>query len=208
MNSRRTRPATNVNERSQPKRVSAAGPILDTAARLMRQKGYQATTLRDIAREVGIKAGSIYYHFPSKDALVQQVVDQGVEVVHEAVIRALAKLPPDASPRKRLETAARAHLMSSLKHSDYTSATIRAFAFLPLNVRQENNIKRKKYEDVWRAMVADMNQAGLIPPGTSLDSVRLLLLGALNWAGEWYRPGRLSINKVARDFAAIVCPAS
>ncbi|MGC2811761.1 MAG: helix-turn-helix domain-containing protein, partial [Bradyrhizobium sp.] len=107
-----------------PGRVGAAGLILDTAARLMRQKGYEATTIRAIAREVGIKAGSIYHHFRSKDDIVQRVVNEGVRVVYEAVVGALATLPPNTSPRKRLEIAVRAHLLSSLEHSNYTSASI------------------------------------------------------------------------------------
>lgn len=191
-----------------PERVGVAGQILDTAARLMRQKGYEATTIRAIAREVGIKAGSIYHHFPSKDDIVQRVVNEGVRVVHEAVVGALAALPPNTSPRKCLEIAVRAHLLSSLEHSNYTSASIRAFAFLPPKVRQECRVERKKYEDVWRKIIADLGKAGIIHPGTSQDSVRLLLLGAVNWAGEWYRPGRLSIDKIARDFAASIFPTS
>jgi AcrR family transcriptional regulator len=187
--------------------VGAAGLILDTAARLLRQKGYEATTIRAIALEVGIKAGSVYHHFPSKDDIVARVVNEGVRVVHEAVVSALAALPPKTSPRKRLEIAVRAHLLSSLEHSDYTSASIRAFAFLPPNVRQECRLERKKYEDVWRKIIADLGKAGIIKPGTSQDAVRLLLLGAVNWAGEWYRPGRLSIDKIARDFAASIFPA-
>ena len=210
---RRSRPPATIADHGKPKtsetgpeRAGAAGLILDTAARLMRQKGYEATTIRGIAREVGIKAGSIYHHFPSKDDIVQRVVDEGVKVVHEAVVSALAALPSNASPRKRLETAVRAHLLSSLRHSDYTSASIRAFAFLPPKVRAECRVERRKYEDVWRTVIADLGRAGLIPPGTSQDSVRLLLLGAVNWAGEWYRPGRLGIDKIARDFAASICP--
>lgn len=191
-----------------PERVGAAGQILDTAARLMRQKGYEATTIRAIAREVGIKAGSIYHHFPSKDDIVQRVVNEGVRVVYEAVVSALAALPPKTSPRKRLEIAVRAHLLSSLEHSDYTSASIRAFAFLPPKVRRECRVERKKYEDVWRKIIADLGKSGIIHSSTSQDSVRLLLLGAVNWAGEWYRPGRLSIDKIARDFAASIFPAS
>jgi AcrR family transcriptional regulator len=189
-----------------PERGSAATQILDTAARLMRGKGYEATTIRAIAQEVGIKAGSIYHHFPSKDEIVRQVVVKGVRGVSGAVIDALAALPTKSDPRKRLETAVRAHLLSALEQSDYTSASIRAFAFLPPRIREECRVERRKYEDIWRDIMADLDQSGLIGPGISRDSVRLLLLGALNWAGEWYRGGGLSIDKIAHDFAASICP--
>ena len=128
-------------------------------------------------------------------------MNEGVRAVHDAVARDLAALPPDATPRDRLEAAIRAHLASSLQNSNYTSASIRAYAFLPGSVRAECRAARRRYEAIWAGIVADAGAAGLIRPGISYDVVRLMLLGAVNWAGEWYRPGRLSIERIARDFA-------
>src|ERR1700688_3913612 len=108
----------------RPATDSASGPqgarrqILDAAARLLRHRGYGATTTRAIATAVGIKGGSIYHHFPSKDAIVGEVVNEGVRVVYDAVEKALAALPNRATPRRRLEAAIKAHLLSSLKHSN------------------------------------------------------------------------------------------
>lgn len=185
--------------------VGAARQILDATARLLREKGYEATTVRAIAQAVGIKAGSIYHHYPSKEVIVQQVVNEGVRVVHEAVEQELAALPAGAGPGARLEAAIRGHLLSSLQYSDYTSASIRAFSFLPEGVREACRKARRDYEEVWRTIVADAARAGLLPQDASEDAVRLLLLGAVNWAGEWYRPGgRLDIGKIAADFAATV----
>ena len=178
--------------------------ILNAAALLLRHRGYEATTTRAIASAVGIKGGSIYHHFPSKDAIVGEVVNEGVRVVYDAVVAALAVLPADATPRQRLEKAIKAHLLSSLEHSDYTSASIRTFAFLPDAVRRECRAERRRYEDLWRGLVNELYSAGLIDPSVSQDSVRLLLLGALNWAGEWYRTGRMDIDEISRDFAACV----
>lgn len=184
--------------------VGAARQILDAAAHLLGQRGYEATTTRAIAGAVGIKAASIYHHFPSKDAIVETVVNEGVRVVLDAVVTALGALPREAGPRDRVETAIRAHLQSSLENSDYTSASIRSFAFLPHDIRQRCGEERRRYEDVWRELVAEAREAGLIRPEISSASVRLMLLGAVNWAGEWYRPGRLSIEEISRDFAALV----
>lgn len=183
--------------------------ILDAAARLLRHRGYEAATVRAIATEVGIKAASIYHHFASKDAVVAAVVDEGVRVVHDAVTGALGGLPPDAGPRRRLEVAIRQHLLSSLAHGDYTSASIRAYGFLPEALRRGSRAERRRYEDVWRGLVEECRSAGLVDPGIAPDAVRLLLLGAVNWAGEWYRadrevPGRMGIDAIARDFAACV----
>ena len=178
--------------------------ILDVAATLLRDRGYESMTVRAIAARVGIKAGSLYHHYPSKDAIVAAVLNEGVRVVLDAVEAALAALPHEAGPRDRLEAATRAHLLSSLQNSDYTSASIRAFAFLPDAVRAECRPARRRYEAVWAALVAEAGAAGLIGPGISPDVVRLMLLGAVNWAGEWYRPGRLTIDRIARDFADLI----
>lgn len=178
--------------------------ILDAAAALLSHRGYEATTVREIAAQVSIKAASIYYHYASKDAVVAAVMNEGVRIVHDAVVSALEALGPDASPRLRLEMAVRAHLRSSLENSDYTAASIRAFAFLPDSVRAECRAERRRYEAVWRDIVEEANRAGLIRPGISLDVVRLMLLGAVNWTGEWYRSGRLDIDTIASDFASLV----
>ncbi|MGF7162509.1 AcrR family transcriptional regulator [Rhodoligotrophos appendicifer] len=178
--------------------------ILNAAALLLRLKGYEATTTRAIATEVGIKGGSIYHHFPSKDAIVEAVVNEGVLVVYNAVAKALDSLPKDATPRQRLEAAIKGHLLSSLEHSNYTSASIRAFAFLPQAVRSGCRVERRRYETLWEGLVQELYDAKLIDPSISPDSVRLLLLGALNWAGEWYRPERMDINDISRDFAASI----
>jgi AcrR family transcriptional regulator len=184
--------------------TGARREILNAAAYLLKHRGYEAATTRAIATAVGIKGGSIYHHFPSKDAIVGEVVNEGVRVVYDAVEKALDALPARAAPRRRLEAAIKAHLLSSLKHSNYTSASIRAFAFLPDAVRRSCRIERKRYEALWAQLVGELYQAKLIDPKISPNSVRLLLLGALNWAGEWYRPQRMGIDDIARDFAASV----
>jgi TetR/AcrR family transcriptional regulator, cholesterol catabolism regulator len=187
-----------------PAELGARRQILNAAAYLLKTRGYEAATTRAIATAVGIKGGSIYHHFPSKDAIVGEVVNEGVRVVYDAVEKALGALPADATPRRRLEAAIKAHLLSSLEHSNYTSASIRAFAFLPDSVRQDCRIERRRYEALWAQLVGELYQAGLINPNIAPESVQLLLLGALNWAGEWYRPDRMAIDDISRDFAASV----
>ena len=178
--------------------------ILDAAAALLRRHSYEATTVRAIAEAVGIKAGSLYHHYPSKDAIAVAVVNEGVRVVRDAVVAALDALPPNASPKSCLHAATRAHLMSSLRNSDYTSASLRTFAHLPEGVREQCRADRREYEAIWAGIVDAADKAGLLRPGISHDVVRLMLLGAVNWAGEWYRPGRMSIDRIARDFAELI----
>ena len=55
--------------------------ILDVAAALFLERGYVGTSLRDIARAVGMKPGSLYYHFASKEALLEAILERGMEVM-------------------------------------------------------------------------------------------------------------------------------
>jgi AcrR family transcriptional regulator len=176
--------------------------ILEAAARLLASIGYRATTLRGVAAAVGLQAGSLYHHFTSKDALVSEVMDLGVRVVRDAVAAAVADLPPDTPPRERLARAIEAHLRASLEHSAFTSAAIKSYGFVPPAIREANRRLRREYEDLWRAIVADLARAGALPPDISQESVRLMLLGAMNWAGEWHRAD-MDLARIARDFAGL-----
>jgi TetR/AcrR family transcriptional regulator, cholesterol catabolism regulator len=178
--------------------------ILDAAAKFLRSHGYHATTLRDIAAAVGIKAGSIYYHFPSKDAIVAAVMNDGVDRVHDAVIDALDGLPKDAPIEARIEAAIHAHLHALLEFSDYTSAGLKAYSDVPEAVRRAARPHRRRYEAVWSRLVADIEAAGRMAEGVSPETMRMALLGVMNWSPEWYRPAKHSIDGLAGEFARLV----
>jgi hypothetical protein len=57
---------------------------------------------------------------------------------------------------------------------------------LPAELRKTCRLQRHRYEDIWRELVVDASKAGYVPEGVNLDAARLMLLGAVNWAGEWY----------------------
>lgn len=181
--------------------------ILDTAARLLRQGGYHQTTLREIAEAVGIRKASLYYHFASKEEIVEAVVNDGVRFVQEAVVAALQE-SEGAEPRARLQSAIHAHLTALHGHGDYTSASIKAFAFGAMPVPDSVRRVRRAYEDVWRLLIAELQGADVIAAEHSPEALRLFLLGALNGSTDWYRPGRFDIPELAREFAALIAPRS
>lgn len=150
-----------------------------------------------------MKAGSLYYHFASKDEIVAAVMNDGVDNVFRTVEGALGALPADASPRIRLEVAIRAHLMALLEFSDYTSAGLKAYGDVPDAVRDTTRPHRRRYEALWTKLIDELVEAKISPPGISAETMRLAVLGLMNWSPEWYRPDRHSIDTLASEFSAL-----
>jgi TetR/AcrR family transcriptional regulator, cholesterol catabolism regulator len=190
-------PATVAARRAEASRQQ----ILDTAARLLRVRGYTDMTLRDVAASVGMKAGSLYYHFASKEELAGEVMRIGIVVVEDAVAAAIGALPPGATPVDKLRAAVGAHLSALHVSSDYTSAHIRSFPYAPEAVREAAASARRSYEDRWRRLIAEADAVGLLRAGVDRAALRRFILGAMNWTLEWYRPER---HRVA-DLAAELC---
>jgi TetR/AcrR family transcriptional regulator, cholesterol catabolism regulator len=162
--------------------------ILDVAAKLFRAKGYTDTSLRDIGQQAGMKAGSLYYHFASKEQLAAEVLLIGVQKVHRAAVMAIDAPGRTADARARLAAAMAAHLETLLDASDYTSAHIRCFPDVPATLRMKLSAARREYEAVWRSLMDDMAASGALPAGMDANAARLAILGALNWSLEWYDP--------------------
>lgn len=161
--------------------------ILEVSARLFRAHGYSATTLRQIAKAAKIKAGSVYYHFKSKDDVLQEILTIGVNDVRDSALARVDALPPDASPRRKIEAAMKGHLEGLLRHGgDFSSASIRVYGHLPPHLKKRNQEMRKGYGEFWDELFAAAEQAGEIRPGLSLGIVRLVAIGAINWTPEWF----------------------
>ncbi len=191
--------ATNLSKSEATRRK-----ILDAAAKTFRKQGYAGTRLSDIADAAAMRAGSIYYHFESKEQLLEQVLDIGIRRVSEAVVREVEALPPGTSNRQILRTAIEAHLAMLLRHGDYTSANIRLFDQVPDDVHDRQVRLRAAYDDFWRKLLTAAREAGEIRADADLTMVRMFLLGALNWSLEWYRPGAKSIAEMADEVASLV----
>ncbi len=159
---------------------------LDHAARLFRTQGYAAVTMRDIATACGVKAGSLYYHFASKEQIVAEVLDTGVDLVFARVRRQTDALPAGAALPLRLRTAIAAHLHTLLGRNDYIGANIRIFNHVPDRVRTEALTLRQLYEAWWQELLDQGARDGAFLPGTDLRLVRLFLMGAMNWSLEWH----------------------
>jgi len=200
--------------RRKPSEATAAAPpphtgadsqrlILDTAARLFKEEGWTATSLRDIAGECGIKAGSIYYHFSSKDEIVAEVLRVGVQTTFDQVRQAVEALPVRASTDTVLRTAIRAHLRAMFHLSDYTVANLRIFGQVPPHVRDGHAPLRGEYEAYWSQLFARCAEAGTLDPERDLKLARYFLIGAMNATLDWFHQGRLSIEDIGDELTAL-----
>jgi AcrR family transcriptional regulator len=152
--------------------------------------------MRDIARATGMLPGSIYYHFASKDELLVAVYAEGVRRIAERVDAAVAKA---STPIKRLEAACVAHLEMLLADSDYAQVVVRVLPEDVPAVSARLTALRDDYEERFRRLVS-----ALALPRARRRYARLTLLGALNSAQIWYRPGADSPARIARRMLEIV----
>lgn len=177
--------------------------ILDAAARAFSLEGYAATTINDIATTADMQGGSIYYYFESKDDILQEVLDVGVTRVFSAVRRATASSAVSSAFNEKLQAAVTAHLTMLLSQGDYTSANIRVFEQAPAAVKRQNRKLRAAYAEFWGQLLLEGQRSGEIRKTVDVGVLRLMLLGAMNWAVTWYRPDRMPISDLARNFCEI-----
>ena len=178
--------------------------ILDAAASEFCDRGYAGARLSDIAARIGMKAGSLYYHFESREALVQAVMARGIAATQAALEQRLAALPADTGHVARIETAIETHLLLLLQQGDTASATIKLIWQVPADVREHAMAQQRAYGALWSRLLSDARRAGAIRADVDLSVVRMAILGALNWALDWYAPQRGHPKKIARDIAAMI----
>jgi len=179
--------------------------LLDAAAKVFRDRGYAGARLADIAEAAGMHPPGVYYYFGSKEDLVEEVLRVGVARARAFVQERVAALPEGASALDRLRAAIEGHVLMVLEIGDYTSANIRIFGQVPDDVRARHLADQRAYGNVWRGLLEDARAAGDLRPDVDLSVIRMLLLGALNWTAEWFRPGRQTATEVAREATAMIC---
>jgi AcrR family transcriptional regulator len=171
--------------------------LLAVSARLFAKGGFEATSMRDIAGEAGMLAGSMYYHFPSKNDLIAAVYEAGVAEIGAAVDKAVARA---RGPWGRLEAACVAHLQSLLADSAHAAVMTADLGRLEPVLKRRLVTMRDGYEKRFVELVADLP----LPRGTDRTLWRLQLLGALNWTPTWYRRGRKSPAAIGRTLVAVL----
>ncbi|HEY5853520.1 MAG TPA: TetR/AcrR family transcriptional regulator [Aldersonia sp.] len=201
---RRTAVAGPVDNGSVTKSEITRARILDAAATVLSRKGYSGMRLTDVAEVAEVQAPAIYYYFDSRDALIEEVMWVGIAHMREHLTKVLDELPDGIDPLERILVAVDAHLRHELEISAYTTASIRNAGQVPDKIRSRQVTEEAKYGRIWRDLMRQAHDAGAIRQDIDLYIARMLVLGSLNWAAEWWKPRRGSIDKVVRNAQALV----
>jgi AcrR family transcriptional regulator len=174
--------------------------LLESAARVFREKGYAMASMRDIAEGAGMTVGSIYYHYPAKSDLLRAVYEEGVKRWSETFDAAIDGL---TDPWEAIHAAARNHLIriTAFRRPDADPDANYASVFIqiqphdfPAEHAAAMLAMRDQYEERFRALMARLK----LPRGVDRSVLRMQLIGALNHVPLWYRPtGKLTASAIA-----------
>jgi AcrR family transcriptional regulator len=182
--------------------TSEHGTLLGVAGRLFRERGYSATPVRDIATAAGMLPGSLHYRFPSKESLLSALMVRGMERAIAEVRAAIAENP---DPVRAIRNAIRAHLRLLVEGDDAVYVLLYDFRSLSGEDRAKVVALRDAYEALWNGLLHSAAGEGFIRPDVDLRVTRHMLLGAINWTAQWYRPdGKLSVDDIADQYIDIV----
>ena len=173
--------AKNATEAGQAERPRSS--ILNATIRLFGQQGYTGTSMRDIAREVGVLPGSLYAHIDSKETLLLEIVDIGINGFLSAV-EPIVDLPLPAE--ERLRRAIRAHVEVVAENPERSLVVFHQWRFLSGANLAAAIEQRRRYERAFVRIFESGVAAGVFETTLNKRIAVLTILGALNWTPEWY----------------------
>jgi TetR/AcrR family transcriptional regulator, cholesterol catabolism regulator len=175
--------------------------LFDIAAALFCEKGYAATTTREIATAAGIQQASLYYHVAGKEDLLHQICVSSLEQLFADVGSAVSAAH---DPVERIEVLVRTHLRTILRHQIRHVTMLNELRALSEPHRTAVMVLRKKYAGLVRSVLEDAQAAGAVRTDIPARYLYLALLNILNWAVLWFRRGQtLSEDQIARIFTSI-----
>ncbi|PTW92859.1 TetR/AcrR family transcriptional regulator [Achromobacter mucicolens] len=156
------------------------------AGRLFSQRGYERTTVRELAKAVGLQSGSLFHHFRSKEEILVAVMNNGIQEVIDLGEKALGCY---AVPADRLAALFRVHMWSMLHGAGGDAMNALVYEWRSLSAPSQASVKvlSDRYEAMWQSVVAGAVQAGLLRGDARV--IKRCVLGAMNLTVQWYKPG-------------------
>ena len=175
---------------------SAKGRLLIIAARLFNQKGYERTTVRDLANAAGIQSGSLFHHFKTKEDILKSVMVDTIIFNTERMKKEMAKAETCVAALKALIRCE----LESINGETGEAMSVLVYEWRSLNAdNQEMILKlRDEYESLWIDTITQAKENGLVTGDVFV--LRRLLTGALSWTKTWYKPkGGMSLDDLAEQ---------
>lgn len=175
---------------------SPRGRLLAQAAMLFRDKGYERTTVRDLAAAVGIQSGSLFHHFRTKEDILCAVM---TEAIHINTMRLRVAVETGADARARLRGLIRAEL-ESVNGDTGAAMTVLVYEWRSLSAANQVIILKLRdiYEGFWLRVLAEVKAVGLTQADPFI--LRRLLTGALSWTVTWYKPnGSMTLDGLTEE---------
>jgi TetR/AcrR family transcriptional regulator, cholesterol catabolism regulator len=171
-------------KRRVPRRRRAE--VLDAAARVFHAKGYDATTIQDIADEVGILKGSVYYYISSKEDVLFEVLQE----VHESAITAVMEAVNEQdTPLKKIRAFIETLSRFNAENQVRMGVLLHDFRSLAEPRRAEIVRARDRYDKMLRKLIVEGQQQGQICADIDPKLSALAAMGMINTIYQWYRPG-------------------
>ena len=167
-----------------------------TAAQIFFAKGYNATSLNDIANELNITKAGLYYYFESKQDLLYRIIKLGLDSVKDEVLDRAHKIV-DAEERMRFIILNHSRLSAGGNHA----VIIISHEVNELNFHQREEIltRRREYFDFVRNTLVELQKQGKLME-IDLTTATFTILGMIIWLSRWFSPnGKMSVEKVCED---------
>ncbi len=191
---------TSADPRVQQKVLEKKREILDAASRVFRRRGLQSTGMRDIAAELGMAVGNLYYYFKDKEELLAFVQEGTLEGLLDLAVQVRKnRLPADA----RLALLIEGHVVLLNEGIPGSLAHLEVEA-LREPWRRKVQDQRDAYERTFREILEEGMAAGVFRQ-TDPKVTAMAILGALNWTVKWFRPdGGKTALEIGRECAELL----
>jgi len=185
--------------------VDSRQEILRTAARLFQQRGYDATSMNDVAAALKLSKGGLYHHFQSKDEILFEIMNHAMEITQERVLDPVRGI---ADPEERLRALIRLHIEVVLSPRDREiTVMLHENHPLPPALRKRINARKKDYIHFLENLMAEVQRHVQKESSRKVSprAAAFALLGMINWIYQWYKPeGQLQAQNLVPQFTDLI----
>jgi AcrR family transcriptional regulator len=182
--------------------IDSRQEILRTAARLFQQRGYDATSMNDVAAALKLSKGGLYHHFQSKDEILFNLMNHAMDITQSRVIDGVKGI---ADPEERLRMLIRRHIevVMSVRDREIT-VMLHENHPLPPAMRRRINARKKDYVHFVENLIEEVQRGRSSRGSVTPRAAAFALLGMINWIYQWYRPeGALDEESLARQYTEV-----